>query len=47
MQFLRSIGVALFSVFISQAQELLGWQPTIPLDEGLPRTIDYFRTIVG
>ena len=31
---------------ISQAQELLGWQPTIPLDEGLPRTVEYFRTIV-
>ena len=32
---------------ISQAQALLGWQPTIPLDEGLPRTVEYFRTIVG
>ena len=31
---------------ISQAQDLLGWQPTIPLDEGLPRTVEYFRTIV-
>ena len=31
---------------ISQAQALLGWQPTIPLGEGLPRTVEYFRTIV-
>jgi len=28
---------------IAQAREKLGWQPTIPLDQGLPRTIDYFR----
>jgi UDP-glucuronate decarboxylase len=27
---------------ISQAKEVLGWEPKIPLDEGLPRTIDYF-----
>jgi UDP-glucuronate decarboxylase len=31
---------------ISQAKELLGWQPTIPLDDGLPRTVEYFRAIV-
>jgi len=29
---------------IAQAREKLGWQPTIPLDQGLPRTIDYFRS---
>ena len=29
---------------ISRAQKLLGWQPTIPLREGLQHTIDYFRT---
>jgi UDP-glucuronate decarboxylase len=28
---------------ISKAQELLGWEPTIPLREGLGRTIAYFE----
>jgi UDP-glucuronate decarboxylase len=28
---------------ISLAQKLLGWDPTVRLDEGLARTIDYFR----
>ena len=28
---------------ISRARELLGWQPTIPLDEGLEQTVAYFR----
>lgn len=28
---------------ISQARELLGWEPRISLDEGLARTIEYFR----
>jgi UDP-glucuronate decarboxylase len=28
---------------ISLAQKLLGWDPTVPLEEGLARTIDYFR----
>jgi nucleoside-diphosphate-sugar epimerase len=23
---------------------LLGWQPSIPLDEGLPRTVDWYRS---
>jgi UDP-glucuronate decarboxylase len=27
---------------IAQAKKVLGWEPKIPLDEGLPRTIDYF-----
>ena len=31
---------------ISQAQRLLQWEPTIPLDEGLARTILYFRTLL-
>ncbi len=31
---------------ITRAQEILGWQPTIALDEGLKKTIDYFRQIV-
>jgi UDP-glucuronate decarboxylase len=29
---------------ITLAQKHLGWQPTIPLEEGLARTIAYFRT---
>jgi dTDP-glucose 4,6-dehydratase len=28
---------------ITRARSLLGWEPAVPLDEGLPRTIDYFR----
>jgi UDP-glucuronate decarboxylase len=28
---------------ISLAQKLLGWEPTVRLEEGLARTIDYFR----
>ena len=32
---------------IGLAQELLGWNPTISLDEGLARTIAYFRDLVG
>ena len=28
---------------ISRARELLGWEPTIHLDQGLERTVDYFR----
>ncbi|NNL00239.1 MAG: SDR family oxidoreductase [Xanthomonadales bacterium] len=32
---------------ISQAKALLGWQPTIPLDDGLPRTVEYFRAIIN
>ena len=32
---------------ISRARTLLGWQPTVSLDEGLPRTIAYFRRSLG
>ena len=32
---------------ISLARELLGWEPTVPLREGLSKTIEYFRTIVA
>ena len=32
---------------ISMAKEKLGWQPEIKLDEGLRKTIEYFRTIIG
>lgn len=28
---------------ITLAKKVLGWEPTIPLDEGLKKTIDYFR----
>ena len=28
---------------ITLAKELLGWEPQVPLDEGLAKTIDYFR----
>lgn len=31
---------------IEKAKSVLGWQPTIPLDEGLVRAIPYFRTFV-
>ena len=31
---------------ITLAKKELGWEPTIPLEEGLKRTIDYFKTIV-
>ena len=32
---------------ITLAKELLGWQPSVPLDEGLMKTIDYFRQTVS
>lgn len=32
---------------IRRAQALLGWEPTVGLDEGLMRTIEYFRKKVG
>jgi nucleoside-diphosphate-sugar epimerase len=31
---------------ISKAKELLGWEPTISLDEGLRKTIDYFKSVL-
>ena len=31
---------------ITQAREVLGWEPKIPLDEGLPNTIDFFRGLM-
>jgi UDP-glucuronate decarboxylase len=30
---------------ISAAKALLGWEPRVPIEEGLRRTIDYFRAI--
>jgi UDP-glucuronate decarboxylase len=32
---------------ISLAEKTLGWAPTVPLDEGLPRTVAYFREILA
>ncbi|MFL6416446.1 MAG: GDP-mannose 4,6-dehydratase, partial [Bryobacteraceae bacterium] len=32
---------------ISKAKRLLGWEPKIPLSEGLERTIEYFRNLPG
>jgi dTDP-glucose 4,6-dehydratase len=31
---------------ITKARTLLGWEPRVPLEEGLTRTIEYFRTVV-
>jgi len=32
---------------ITRARTLLGWEPKVPLDEGLPRTLEYFRKKLG
>jgi dTDP-glucose 4,6-dehydratase len=32
---------------ITKAREKLDWEPVVPLDEGLRRTIDFFRGVVG
>ncbi|MBN1209430.1 MAG: SDR family oxidoreductase [Myxococcaceae bacterium] len=32
---------------ITRARTLLGWEPQVPLEEGLKQTISYFRTIAG
>jgi nucleoside-diphosphate-sugar epimerase len=29
---------------ITRARTLLGWQPMVPLEQGLTATIEYFRT---
>jgi nucleoside-diphosphate-sugar epimerase len=29
---------------ITRARTLLGWEPKVPLEEGLTSTIDYFRS---
>lgn len=31
---------------ISKAKELLEWEPTVTLDEGLRKTIDYFKSVI-
>ncbi len=32
---------------ITRAQQLLGWQPTVDRSEGLRRSLEYFRSVVG
>ena len=32
---------------ITKARKQLGWEPTIPLRQGLMRTIEYFRPLIG
>jgi dTDP-glucose 4,6-dehydratase len=32
---------------ITRARTLLGWEPRVPLEEGLERTIEYFRQLLG
>ncbi len=32
---------------ITRARTLLGWEPKVSLDEGLPRTLEYFRKKLG
>ena len=32
---------------IERAKSLLGWEPKVPLAEGLRKTVDYFREVVG
>ena len=32
---------------ITRARKLLGWEPRVSLDEGLPRTLEYFRKKLG
>jgi UDP-glucuronate decarboxylase len=31
---------------ISLAREKLGWEPTVPLEEGLRKTIEYFEKVL-
>jgi nucleoside-diphosphate-sugar epimerase len=31
---------------ISKAKSILGWEPKIPLEEGLKHTIEYFRKTI-
>jgi dTDP-glucose 4,6-dehydratase len=28
---------------ITKAKKILGWEPKVPLEQGLARTIEYFR----
>jgi UDP-glucuronate decarboxylase len=31
---------------ISKAEKILNWQPKVPLDDGLKKTIEYFSSIL-
>jgi len=31
---------------ISLAKKLLDWEPKVPVNEGIKRTIDWFKTVV-
>ncbi len=31
----------------TQARDVLDWAPKVPLDQGLERTIEYFRKVLG
>ena len=31
---------------ISLAKRMLNWEPTVPLEQGLQRTIDYFKQVI-
>jgi dTDP-glucose 4,6-dehydratase len=31
---------------ITRARDILGWQPEVPLEDGLRRTLEYFRSVV-
>jgi len=31
---------------ITKARSLLKWEPVVPLEEGLTKTIDYFRRVL-
>lgn len=31
---------------ISRAKEILGWEPKIPIEDGLRRTVEYFRSVL-
>ena len=32
---------------ITRARRMLGWEPTVPVREGVSRTIEYFRSLMG
>jgi UDP-glucuronate decarboxylase len=32
---------------IERATRLLGWTPTVPLADGLRRTVSYFQSVIG
>jgi dTDP-glucose 4,6-dehydratase len=32
---------------ITKARALLKWEPEVPLEEGIGRTIEYFRSVLG